>query len=371
MPGYARAYDVVGVFLNFPQGDLDSVGRINVQIAPYPFSMSDEVGAYPPAYKTNTNYIQSVFPDFSDYSDADFQGALGTDWIRKAYRNGVQSYSGADILLSQDASGEPTVVDGYVYEDFPVATEIAFEGYAGSVQTRLVLIESNVPVRVMFLTVYVNFWQWIAEPDDTPPVIYLFGEPSDDTLEWPENIPYENLGVTAEDNVDGEIGLSSFDIAYYNNTGDPITAIAADVATGTTYSVTYTVADAMGNVSDLRTRTVTIGPDRAPVIYLSGAAADDSANVIRGRTYADKGVTVIDDVYDISDQIVTRIDGVLGDPADIDTRTSGVSFKITYDVSDALGQAADTRQRTVTVVDPPSSAGGGGGCFISTLLPGY
>ena len=373
MPGYVRAYDVVGVFLNFPQGDLDGVDTINVQIAPYPFSMSDEIGSYPPAYKTNLNYIHSVF---ADYTGDDFQGALGADWSRDAYSNGVQSYTrlpdGTDTLLSRDASGGPggpTIVDGYVYEDFPAATGIALDGYTGSVQTRMVLIESNVPVSVSFLTVYVNFWQWIAEPDDTPPVIYLFGEPADDALEWPVNIAYENLGVTAEDNVDGEIALSNFDISYFNGSGDPIAAIATDAAIGTTYSVEYSVADAMGNESDLRTRTVTIGEDRAPVIYLNGAAADDSVNAIRGRTYVDQGVVAIDDVYDISDQIVTRIDGVIGGPADIDTSTSGVSYVITYDVSDYLDQAAETRQRTVTVVDPPSGGGGGGGCFISTILP--
>ena len=368
--GSAGAYDAVGLFLNFPQGDLDDVTQINVYISPNPFNV-DEVGDYPPAYKTDLNYFSTILPDADTQGFGNPQGALGEGWERSDYGNGIQGYEkkGTDTLLSRDASGAPTIVDGYVYDRFPTFSELELVGSVNSVQTRLVFVDQitvDFPVGPLSIPVDVDLWQLIAEPDDTPPVIYLYEEAVDDSVEWPVNIPYEDLGVMAQDNVDGEIAYGDLAIEVDGAAGNPGVTIDTDTE-GNTATITYLAADAMGNISDRRTRTVAIGPDRPPIIYLDGVAADDEVTVRKGQTYVDQDVTAIDDVFDISDQLVTRIDGTIGDPGTIDTGTSGVDYVITYDVSDYLNQAADTRQRTVHVVDPPSNSGGGGGggCFIS------
>ncbi|HEO70550.1 MAG TPA: DUF5011 domain-containing protein, partial [Candidatus Hydrogenedentes bacterium] len=83
----------------------------------------------------------------------------------------------------------------------------------------------------------------------------------------------------------------------------------------------------------------------APVITLEGNA---QVTVERGMPYNDPGATAADDVDgDISDRIV-----VTGLP--IDTCLVGV-YRVTYDVSDAAGNPAQTVVRTVQVVDrtPP------------------
>ena len=373
MPGYISAYDAVGVFLNFPQGDLDDVTRIDVYISPFPFGV-DQLDSYPPAYKTDQHYFSTIFPGVDLQGFEDPQGALGSDWERLAYDSNdhVQSYEGNDTLQSQNASGEPTIVDGYVYDSVPTISGVELVGYVQSAQTELSFVDSVTVEYAMgpfSIPVDINLWRLVVEPDDTPPVIYLYDEAGDDLVEWPVNIPYEDLGVFAEDNVDGEIVYGNLVVTVDGTAGDPATEI--DTGTeGNGYTITYTASDAMGNASDLRTRTVTIGPDRPPVIFLNGVAADDEVTVRKGQAYIDEGVTAIDDVYDISDQIETRIDGAIGDPATIDTSTSGVDYVITYDVSDYLDQAADTRQRIVHIVDSSSGSGGGGGggCFIASIF---
>lgn len=78
-----------------------------------------------------------------------------------------------------------------------------------------------------------------------------------------------------------------------------------------------------------------------PVIILQGAA---SVSLEAGTTYTDSGATASDNVDGtITSQIVTV------NPVDTDTVGT---FQITYNVSDAAGNAATTVTRTVEVVEP-------------------
>jgi surface protein with Ig-like domain/cohesin domain-containing protein len=78
----------------------------------------------------------------------------------------------------------------------------------------------------------------------------------------------------------------------------------------------------------------------APQITLTGAA---SIEVQRGQTYTDAGATATDIVDgDVSDDIVVN------NP--VDTSTTG-TYTVTYNVSDAAGNAAEEVTRTVTVSD--------------------
>jgi hypothetical protein len=163
--------------------------------------------------------------------------------------------------------------------------------------------------------------------DQTAPVITLVG---DDPQEIPEGGPYVELGATAFDAVDGDI------------TGDiVIDDSAVDVNTPGDYDVTYNVSDAAGNAATTVTRTVTVTDDTPPVITLVG---DDPQNISQGGPYIELGATAFDAVDgDITGDIVI-------DDSAVDVNTPGV-YEVSYDVSDAAGNAATTVLRTVAVID--------------------
>ncbi|CAL2104560.1 PKD domain-containing protein [Tenacibaculum sp. 190130A14a] len=83
----------------------------------------------------------------------------------------------------------------------------------------------------------------------------------------------------------------------------------------------------------------------APTISLNG---DAMVTVIQGETFTDPGATAVDDLDgDISANIVVG-------GATVDVNTLG-TYVITYNVSDAAGNAATEVTRTVEVVTPPTS----------------
>ncbi|MCL6296355.1 immunoglobulin-like domain-containing protein, partial [Jejuia spongiicola] len=113
-----------------------------------------------------------------------------------------------------------------------------------------------------------------------------------------------------------------------------------------TYVVTYNVSDAAGNAATEVTRTVNVIPDTtAPVITLVGSSP---VNLNVGDTYTDDGATANDNKDgDITANIV--VGG--------DTVNTGVAstYIVTYNVSDAAGNAATEVTRTVIVEDVPTT----------------
>ncbi len=156
------------------------------------------------------------------------------------------------------------------------------------------------------------------------PVISLVGQ-SEINLEL--GSAYTDSGATALDNIDGDITSS---IVTVNN---------VDIYTVGTYSVTYNVSDAAGNVADEVTRTVNITPDvTKPVITITG---DTEVSLELGTAYTDPGATASDNIDgDITSSIVTI--------NNVDINTVG-TYLVTYNVSDAAGNAADEVTRTVNI----------------------
>ena len=161
--------------------------------------------------------------------------------------------------------------------------------------------------------------------DATVPVITLLGEAS---VSLELGSTYTDAGATAVDNTDGDITSS-------------IVADTSEVTVNTvgTYTVTYNVSDAAGNAAAQVTRTVTITSDATvPVITLLGEA---SVSLELGSTYTDAGATASDDYDgDITSSIVTV--------NDVDTTVVG-TYRVTYNVTDAGGNAAEQVERTVNV----------------------
>ena len=189
--------------------------------------------------------------------------------------------------------------------------------------------------------------------DTTAPVITLLGDN-------PQNImvggTYVELGATAIDDVDGDISLNL-----------AIDSSAVDTDTAGNYTVTYDVTDAAGNAATTVERTVSVVADTtAPVITLLG---DDPQIITVGGAYTELGATAVDDIDgDISSDIVI-------DSSAVDTATAA-NYTVTYNVTDAAGNAATTVSRVVSVRSPPPpppppppvSSGGGSTGVLSLLF---
>ncbi|AXG71264.1 pesticidal crystal protein Cry22Aa [Kordia sp. SMS9] len=166
----------------------------------------------------------------------------------------------------------------------------------------------------------------VIEPvDDLPPVITLNG---DATVNLNVGDLYTELGATAVDNVDGDLSN------IINITGSVDTSVAG------TYIILYNVSDAAGNAAAEVTRTVNVFADTTiPVITLNG---DATINLNVGDTYNELGATA-------TDNIDGNLTGNILINGTVDTSVAGTYF-ITYNVSDAAGNAATEVTRTVNII---------------------
>jgi len=162
--------------------------------------------------------------------------------------------------------------------------------------------------------------------DETIPVITLSGA-NPQSIEL--GTAYSELGATGTDNTDGDISANI-----------SIDASAVDVNTIGNYTVTYNVSDNAGNAATEVTRTVTITPDATiPVITLVGA---NPKSIVLGTAYSELGANATDNTDgDISANISI-------DASAVDVNTIG-NYTVTYNVSDAAGNAAIQVTRTVNV----------------------
>ena len=159
--------------------------------------------------------------------------------------------------------------------------------------------------------------------DTTIPLITLLGDAAV-TIEVGGT--YTDAGATASDNYDGDITSSIEQVS------------TVDTAIVDTYTVTYNVSDANGNAAVEVTRTINVVDTTIPLITLLGDAA---VTIEVGGTYTDAGATASDN-YD--GDITSSIEQVSTvDTAIVDTYT------VTYNVSDANGNAAVEVTRTVDV----------------------
>jgi len=138
---------------------------------------------------------------------------------------------------------------------------------------------------------------------------------------------YIDAGATAADTIDGDI------------TSNIVAVNSVDVNIVGTYTVTYNVSDAAGNAASQVSRTVTITPDvTVPIITLLGEA---EVSLELGSTYTDAGATAADNIDgDITSSIVAV--------NSVDMNTIG-TYTVTYNLSDAAGNAASQLSRTVNI----------------------
>lgn len=166
--------------------------------------------------------------------------------------------------------------------------------------------------------------------DIDPPVITLLGV-SPVTIEV--NSSYVDTGATASDNVDGDI------------TSSIVTVSNVDSTTVGSYQVTYDITDSSGNPATQVVRTVDVVDTTPPIITMLGG---DPVTLELGTPYTDAGATALDNYDgDLTSGIVTV------NP--VDYTTTG-TYIVTYNVTDANGNAADEVTRTVNIVQTVHSA---------------
>ena len=165
--------------------------------------------------------------------------------------------------------------------------------------------------------------------DTSIPVITLTG---DEIVTIEVGTAYADGGATATDNYDDDTALSS-NIITVNNVDTDVVA---------SYTVTYNVSDASGNSATEVTRTVNVVDTSIPVITLTG---EGIVTIEVGTAYADGGATATDN-YDDDTALSSNIITVNNVDTDV-----VASYTVTYNVSDASGNAATEVTRTVNVVD--------------------
>jgi len=162
--------------------------------------------------------------------------------------------------------------------------------------------------------------------DQTVPVIALIGA---NPLTVAQGSAFTDPGSTVTDNVDA--GLTATVTGTVNT------------ATVGTYALTYNSSDAVGNAAIAVTRTVNVTDQTAPVIALTGA---NPLTVAQGSAFTDPGSTVTDNV-DVG--LTATVTGT------VNIATVG-AYTLTYNVSDAAGNAATAVTRVVNVITPPNHA---------------
>ena len=145
-------------------------------------------------------------------------------------------------------------------------------------------------------------------------------------------------------------GLGAFSYQWYRGvavisgaTASTYTLVNGDVGSAIHVDVSFTdgQSNSEGPLSSTNTAVVTAAPDTTdPVITLLGSS---NITIAHGSTYTDAGATAVDD----TDGDITGNISVTGS---VDTNTLGDQV-LSYDVSDAAGNAATTVTRTVTVTD--------------------
>ena len=205
------------------------------------------------------------------------------------------------VLSAPSKGTPPSLVDTSVLGDWVLAYDAVDDsGNAAAQVTRTVTVVDTTPPEITL--------------NDSDPLVVECGD------------AFTDPGAFASDTCEGDIQVTVG--------GDTV-----DTSTVGTHTITYDASDSSGNMATQETRDVEVVDTVAPVINLLGG---DPLTVECGTAFTDPGVT-IDEVCDTSVAPV-----VAGDT--VDTSTLG-DYVITYDATDASGNAATQVTRTVSVVD--------------------
>ena len=167
----------------------------------------------------------------------------------------------------------------------------------------------------------VNVTRTVNVVDTTVPVITLTG---DTTVTHEGATTYTDAGAGWTDTIDGSGNLTAVGNVDLNTVGS--------------YVLSYDYTDGAGNAATQVTRTVNVVDTTLPVITLTG---DTTVTHEAATTYTDAGAGWTDTLDGSGDLTAS---------GSVDVNTVG-SYSLTYDYTDAAGNAAVQVTRTVNVVD--------------------
>jgi len=223
------------------------------------------------------------------------------------------------LSFTEPGATATDAVDGDLTASIVIAGDIVDPNTIGTYNITYNVVDSvsnSAPTQTRTVTV----------ADTTPPLITLTGSAN---ILHELNTPFTDEGATASDNTDGDIS------AGIVVGGDAVNTSLAGV-----YSITYNINDAAGNPAAPMTRVVDVADRTAPTLILTGS---NPINHEVGTVFVDPGATA----SDIIDGNISANIGIIGS---VDANTVG-SYTLTYNISDAAGNAATTLIRSINVVD--------------------
>ncbi|TYK66249.1 immunoglobulin-like domain-containing protein [Colwellia echini] len=309
----ATATDAVdGSFAATPSGEVDTnqVGSYTIT-----YNATDVAGNSATAVSRTVNVVDSVSPVITLTGDTEVTLTVGDTYEDE----GATATDNADDNLTVVVSG---TVDPATAGTYTLTYNVSdASGNAAEALTR---------------TVIVNAANITEDPEDvTAPTIVLLGAAE---ITIPINTDYSDAGATVTDDVDTDL--------------EAVMVSTVDTTTVGTYTVTYNVTDAAGNIAETKTRTVIVSTDAdvtAPVIALVG---EMDVELTVGDTYEELGATVTDNVD-------ANLDAVI-DSTEVNSEVAG-SYTVTYNVMDTAGNAAEEVVRNVTVIEASDTSS-----FITT-----
>ena len=264
------------------------------------------------SYTVNGNAVSSAKLGDDVLITALFNKEMADSPVVQIYAEGLNAMSAADMTKINSTSYTYTLSagsgNGNQYFRMATGTDLAgttIETYPTSGETLII--------------------------DNTPPTITLEGA-NPQSIEL--GTSYSELEATATDNTDDNSTLTDSIV---------IDASAVNVNTIGSYTVTYNVSDAAGNAATQVTRTVNVVDTTIPEITLTGA---NPQSIELGTSYSELGATATDNADDNS----TITSAIVIDADAVDVNVLG-EYTVTYNVSDAAGNAAIQVTRTVNVVD--------------------
>ncbi|MFA5246953.1 MAG: immunoglobulin-like domain-containing protein, partial [Candidatus Micrarchaeia archaeon] len=223
-----------------------------------------------------------------------------------------------------------TIEFGLEYSD---AGATALDNYDGTITSSIVTVN---PVNTSAVGAYVVTYdvsdssgnhalqsiRTVNVVDTVAPAIALVGS---DSVTVEVNTAYTDAGATATDNAPGLVEVTFIDTSNIHVVGE--------------YIISYTATDASGNTASI-SRTIHVVDTTAPVISLIG---ENPRSIVFGTEYIDDGATATDNY----DEIVMVTTNNPVNPNVVGT------YVVTYDATDAAGNSAAQRNRTVNVLPSP------------------
>ncbi|WP_040757327.1 immunoglobulin-like domain-containing protein [Winogradskyella psychrotolerans] len=295
----------------------------------------------------NNSSGAQFYSDFTNMSTNLTQGQSYTVSVTPTW-TGTQYNEGYSVWIDYNHDGDfsdsgEQVLSQAATQTSPVSASFTIPAgtYSGATRMRVSMSYNAIPTACQSFTYgevedyTVNLIAGTA--DTTAPVITLNGAA---TINLEVGDTYSELGATATDNSDGNL-TSSIVITGTVNTNS-----------AGTYIKYYNVSDAAGNTATQRTRSIVVtqpADTTAPVITLTGAS---TINLEVGDTYNELGATATDNI----DGNLTSSIVITGT---VNTNSAGTYTKY-YNVSDAAGNSATQRTRSIVVTQPSTGDCSGG-----------